>query len=472
MCSLKNQNDEFVMSRVQLKLFDTYEREVRELQPLEGNEIRLYACGPTVYNFVHIGNLRTYIFEDLLRRAITHAGFTIRHVMNITDVGHLTSDADSGEDKMEVGSRRTGMTAWEIAEFYTKAFKDDLHSLNILEPSIWCKATDHIEEQIAFIRDLESKGFVYKTSDGVYFDSRKLDNYGHLARLDIDGLQAGARVDQGERRFVTDFALWKFSNPNEQRQMEWDSPWGIGFPGWHIECSAMSARYLGDYFDIHCGGKDHIPIHHTNEIAQTEASRGTRLANFWLHGYFLQMEKSKMSKSSGDFVRLETLMEKGFPPLVFRYFCLQAHYRSELSFTWDSLKAANTSLMRLYDIAYSWGPPTEISEKYHDRFVEHLYNDLNLPRALAVAWELVRSSEADGVKKATLLAFDEIFGLDIEGWRPEKIDLPEEITSLLAKRDEARQSKDWEAADRLRDEINELGFSIEDSKDGPIIKRV
>ena len=284
------------MSQIQLKLFDTYEREIRELHPIAGNEIRFYACGPTVYNFVHIGNLRTYIFEDLLRRTITHAGFTVRHVMNITDVGHLTSDADSGEDKMEVGSRRTGMTAWEIAEFYTKAFKNDLRSLNILEPDIWCKATDHIDEQIAFIRDLELKGFVYQTSDGIYFDSRKLDNYGHLARLDIDGLQGGARVEQGERRFVTDFALWKFSNPVEQRQMEWDSPWGVGFPGWHIECSAMSTRYLGDYFDIHCGGKDHIPIHHTNEIAQTEASKGTRLANFWVHGYFLQMKDSKMSK--------------------------------------------------------------------------------------------------------------------------------------------------------------------------------
>ena len=459
------------MSQIQLKLFDTYEREIRELHPIAGNEIRFYACGPTVYNFVHIGNLRTYIFEDLLRRTITHAGFTVRHVMNITDVGHLTSDADSGEDKMEVGSRRTGMTAWEIAEFYTKAFKNDLRSLNILEPDIWCKATDHIDEQIAFIRDLELKGFVYQTSDGIYFDSRKLDNYGHLARLDIDGLQVGARVEQGERRFVTDFALWKFSNPDEKRQMEWDSPWGVGFPCWHIECSAMAARYLGDYFDIHCGGKDHIPIHHTNEIAQTEASKGTRLANFWVHGYFLQMKDSKMSKSSGDFVRLETLMEKGYPPLVFRYFCLQAHYRSELSFTWASLKAADTSLIRLYEAAYSWGPPSEISEKYYNRFVQHLYNDLNLPRALAIAWELVRSGEPDGVKKATLLAFDEIFGLDIEGWMPEKVEIPDEITGLLAKREEARQSKDWEAADRFRDEISKLGFSIEDSKDGPIVKR-
>ena len=455
-----------------LKLFDTYERKVRELKPLKGNEIGLYACGPTVYNFVHIGNLRTYIFEDLLHRTIAHAGFSVRHVINITDVGHLASDADSGEDKMEVGSRRTGMTAWEIAEFYTSAFKDDLVKLNILEPTIWCKATDHIEDQIAFIVDLESKGFVYETNDGIYFDSRKLDNYGYLARLDIDGLQAGARVNLGEKRFVTDFALWKFSKPDENRQMEWDSPWGIGFPGWHIECSAMSARYLGDYFDIHCGGKDHIPIHHTNEIAQTQASKGTRLANFWLHGYFLQMEDSKMSKSSGDFLRLETLLERGYLPLVFRYFCLQAHYRSELSFSWESLKAAHTSLMRLYEAAYSWGVPSNISEEYYARFVQHLYNDLNLPRALAVAWELVRSTEPDGIKKATLLAFDEIFGLDINAWKPEQVDVPKEVSSLLARREEARKSKDWNAADQVRDEISRLGFTIEDSKDGPIIKPI
>ena len=456
----------------QLRLFDTYAREVRDFVPLDGNEVRLYACGPTVYHYVHIGNLRTYVFEDLLCRTLKHAGFQVNHVMNITDVGHLTSDADSGEDKMEVGSRRTGMNAWEMAEFYADAFKEDLTQLNIQAPSIWCKATDHIADQIAFIEDLESKGYTYRTSDGIYFNSRKLNNYGYLARLNIDGLQAGARVDPGERQFVTDFALWKFSHPEEQRQMEWDSPWGVGFPGWHIECSAMAARYLGDFFDIHCGGKDHIPIHHTNEIAQTEASRGTRLANFWMHGYFLQMDDAKMSKSSGDFLRLQSLTDAGYDPLVYRYFCLTAHYRSELSFSWDGLAAANTSLNRLYEAAYGWGEPGTVAESYLSRFVGHLYEDLNVPRALAVAWELIRSDELDASKKATLLAFDEVFGLDIGRWKPAEISIPDAVMQLVEEREDARGKKDWAKADQIRAEILKLGFTIEDSRDGPNIRPV
>ncbi|MEJ6515447.1 MAG: cysteine--tRNA ligase, partial [Pseudomonadales bacterium] len=319
-----------------LQLFDTYERRIRPFEPLTPGKVGLYCCGPTVYNFAHIGNLRTYVFEDILFRVLRQNGYEVDFVMNITDVGHLTSDADSGEDKMELGSKRTGMSAWEMADFYTEAFKTDLDRLNILGPNTWCRATDHIKEQIAFIEDLELKGFTYKTSDGIYFNSQKLNNYGYLARLDIEGLMAGARVDS-ERQHVTDFALWKFSPEGEKRQMEWESPWGIGFPGWHIECSAMSAKYLGDYFDIHCGGEDHIPIHHTNEIAQTEASRGTRLANFWMHGYFLQLDNNKMSKSTGEFLRLETLLEQGIDPMVYRYFCLTAHYRTQMSFSWDSL---------------------------------------------------------------------------------------------------------------------------------------
>ncbi len=271
-------------------LFDTYTRTIRKFEPLHGNEVGLYTCGPTVYDYAHIGNLRTYIFEDLLRRTLEFNGYTVKHVMNITDVGHLVSDADTGEDKMEKGSRRMGKSAWEIAEFYTQAFIDDLKRLNIKEPDIWCKATEHIPEQIDLIRCIEAKGYTYKTSDGIYFDTSKLPDYGHLGRLDIDGLQAGTRIDMGEKLHPTDFALWKFSPPDQQRQMEWDSPWGKGFPGWHIECSAMSEKYLGPYFDIHCGGEDHITVHHTNEIAQTQACYGTRLANFWMHGYFLQLD--------------------------------------------------------------------------------------------------------------------------------------------------------------------------------------
>ena len=454
-----------------LRLFDTYERKVRTFEPLSGNSVGIYCCGPTVYNFAHIGNLRTYLFEDLLKRVLLANGYEVNHVLNITDVGHLVSDADTGEDKMELGTQRTGMTAWELADFYSIAFQKDLQRLNILAPDIWCKATDHIAEQIDFVRDLENKGFTYRISDGIYFDSRKLNNYGHLARLDIGGLQAGARVDQGERKFMTDFALWKFSPEDEQRQMEWDSPWGRGFPGWHIECSAMSAKYLGDFFDIHCGGEDHIPIHHTNEIAQTEAARGTRLANFWMHGYFLQLDDARMSKSSGEFLTLDVLIERGFDPLVYRYFCLNGHYRSQMTFSWESLEAARTSLNRLYETAYGWGEPGDPDAKMVERFFESLNDDLGMPRAMAVLWELVRSGLDDRVKKATLLRFDEILGLEIVDWTPEEVAVPEEVTTLLRAREAARNQKNWGRADELRDEIIALGFLLDDTPEGTRVFR-
>jgi cysteinyl-tRNA synthetase len=312
-----------------LRLYDTYSRSLREFVPLNPPEVGLYTCGPTVYDYAHIGNLRTYLFEDILRRVLLFNGYAVKHVMNITDVGHLVSDGDTGEDKMERGSRRTGKSAWEIAAFYTEAFQADLERLNILPPTVWCRATDYIAEQIATIQCIEANGFTYRTSDGIYFDTSKLPDYGYLARLDIAGLQAGARVDMGEKRNPTDFALWKFSPPDEQRQMEWESPWGIGFPGWHIECSAMSTKFLGSFFDIHCGGEDHISVHHTNEIAQTQACEGTHLANFWLHGTFLQIDEAKMSKSSGEFLRLQSLLDRNIDPLVYRFFCLGAHYRAK-----------------------------------------------------------------------------------------------------------------------------------------------
>ncbi len=454
-----------------LRLFDTYNRELREFVPLKPDEVGLYCCGPTVYHYAHIGNLRTYLFEDILRRTLEVNGYRVQHIVNITDVGHLTSDADTGEDKMELGTRRTGMSAWELAEFYADAFKQDLVSLNIKAPTIWCKATDHIEGQIAFIKDLEVKGFTYRTSDGIYFDSRKLNNYGYLARLDVDGLMAGARVDLGERRFVTDFALWKFSPADEQRQMEWDSPWGTGFPGWHIECSAMSAEYLGDFFDIHCGGEDHIPIHHTNEIAQTQASRGTRLANFWMHGYFLQLDSAKMSKSSGDFLRLASLQEQEIDPLAYRYMCLTAHYRTQMSFSWESLAANATALGRLYQAAFDWGEPGEVLADYVGRFMDCINDDLNTPRALAVVWDLAKSGEAAADRKATLLALDEILGLGIAEWSPAIEEIPAEISALADARVLARKNREWQQADELRDAITAAGYQVEDTRDGYRLRR-
>ena len=450
-----------------LYLFDTYERERRLFEPLDGNTVRMYACGPTVYNYVHIGNLRTYLFEDLLRRVLEFNGYEVHHVVNITDVGHLTSDADSGDDKMEVGAKRMGMTAWDLAELYTEAFKADLEQLNIRAPRVWCKATDHIPEQIAFIENLEAKGYIYRTQDGIYFDSQKLDRYGYLARLDVDGLRQGARVDPGERRFVTDFALWKFSKPEDKRQMEWESPWGRGFPGWHIECSAMSAKYLGDFFDIHCGGEDHIPIHHTNEIAQTEASLGTRLANFWMHGYFLQLGSEKMSKSSGDFLRLALLETRGISVLAYRYFCMTAHYRTQMNFSWESLEASQTALNRLYEAAYSWGAPGEVIDSVVDDFHTEVNDDLNFPKALAVVWGLVKADFPAADKKATLLKLDELLGLDIAEWKPATIEIPEAVMSRVLAREDARKQKDFTKADALRDEVLAAGFVIEDTRDGP-----
>ncbi len=454
-----------------LRLYDTYTRSLREFEPIHPEEVGLYTCGPTVYDYAHIGNFRTYIFTDILRRVLAINGYSVKHVMNITDVGHLTSDADEGEDRMEKGSRRTGMTAWEIAELYTQEFKLDLERLNILEPTIWCRATDHISDQIEVIQCIEKNGYTYRTSDGIYFDTSKMRDYGLLARLDIEGLQAGARIDIGEKRHLTDFALWKFSTPDHKRQMEWDSPWGVGFPGWHIECSAMSAKYLGPLFDIHCGGEDHISVHHTNEIAQTQACYGTRLANFWMHGYFLQIDEARMGKSAGNFLRLETLIDMGYDPLAWRMFCLNAHYRAKLNYTVDGLDGAMISLDRLRKAAYDWGEPSVVDEEYVAKFLETVNDDLNMPRAMALTWDLVKSDLPNGTKKATILYFDQILGLRLAEWEPIEEIIPDEIMDLVQKRQEARQDKRWKDADALRDEVSVAGFEIEDTPQGPRVKR-
>jgi cysteinyl-tRNA synthetase len=449
-----------------LRLFDTYTRSLRDFEPLQPAQVGLYTCGPTVYDYAHIGNLRTYLFEDVLRRVLEFNGYTVKHVMNITDVGHLVSDADTGEDKMDKGAQRTGQSAWEIARLYTAAFRADLHSLNILEPTIWCKATEHLPEQIDLIRCIESQGYTYRTSDGIYFDTSRLTDYGYLARLDIAGLQAGARIDLGEKRHVTDFALWKFSPSGQQRQMEWDSPWGLGFPGWHIECSAMSTKYLGTFFDIHCGGEDHIAVHHPNEIAQTQACYGTRLANFWMHGYFLQLDDAKMAKSAGDFLRVQTLIDRGYDPIAYRLFCLSAHYRTKLSFTWESLDGAATALNRLRRFVYEWGEPGAIDASFADRFSRYVNDDLNMPRAMALTWELVKSNLPVSTKKATLLHFDTLFGLRLAHWEPIDEAVPEEIVALVQQRDQARAQKRWKDADILRAQIIAAGYDVEDTPQG------
>ncbi|RAS23426.1 cysteine--tRNA ligase [Paraburkholderia bryophila] len=453
-----------------LALYDTWSRTLRPFTPLRPDHVGLYCCGPTVYDHAHIGNLRTYVFEDVLRRALALNGYTVRHVVNITDVGHLVSDADDGEDKMEKGSRRTGESAWAIAERYTVAFQHDWRALNLLEPTLWCRATDHIAEQIEFIADLERNGYTYRTADGIYFDTARQDDYGYLARLDIAGLQAGKRVALGDKQRATDFALWKFSPPGSTRQMEWQSPWGVGFPGWHIECSAMSAKYLGPLFDIHCGGEDHIAVHHSNEIAQTQARHGTRLANFWLHGHFLMLDAGKMAKSGGDFVRLQTLIERGVDPLAYRYLCLGAHYRSSLRFTMEALDGAQAALGRLRKAYRQWPEGGAPDAEAVARFKAEVDQDLNLPRALAVLWEVVRSDLPAATRRATVDCFDQVLGLRLADWHEDVVTIPAAIALLAEQRDAARAAKNWREADRLREQLQAEGWQVEDSAKGQVLR--
>jgi cysteinyl-tRNA synthetase len=458
-----------------MRLYDNYMRALRPFKPLNPDgDVGLYTCGPTVYHDQHIGNFRTFLFEDLLKRTLVWNGYTVRHVMNITDVGHLTSDADTGEDKMEKGARRTGKSVWEIAEFYTNSFLADMARLNIETPAILCRATDHIGEQIDFIADLEAKGFTYVTADGVYFDTSKLPDYGRLARIDASGLEAGKRVELGEKRRATDFALWKFSPAGQQRQMEWESPWGRGFPGWHIECSAMAQKYLGDFFDIHCGGEDHIPVHHTNEIAQTEARVGTRLANFWMHGYFLLANDTKMAKSAGEFLTLQAVVDRNCDPLAYRYLCLSAHYRTQLSFTWDSLAGASIALDRMRRAVYATRDADAASPDADavEQFSQAINDDLNMPRALAVAWEVLRGGLEPGVMRATVLKFDSVFGLGLEHWEPKQEPPPEHVTALAEARLAARRAKNWPEADRLRAELHAAGWEAEDHGDRFVLKKL
>ena len=458
-----------------LKVYNTLTRKKETFKPLKSGKVGLYACGPTVYDYAHIGNLRTYIFEDFLKRVLLFNKYNIKHVMNITDVGHLTSDADSGEDKLEKGSKREGKSAWEIAEFYTKAFKKDIAKLNILEPDIWCKATEHIKEQIELIKRLEKKGYTYKIEDGVYFDSTKFKNYGKLAHLNIEGLQAGARIDIKDKKHKTDFALWKFSSGHEKRQMEWNSPWGKGFPGWHIECSVMSMKYLGESFDIHCGGIDHIPVHHTNEIAQSEAATGKRFVKYWMHGEFLTLKDEKISKSRGNFITLEDLEKEGFDPLAYRYLCLGTHYRKQLVFSIENLKGASYAYNNLKDKIVELVKDFEEGDGnikvYEKRFLDAIDDDLNMPKALAVLWDLLKDYKIGNKKKyGLILKFDDVFGFGLKDMKKEKI--PDEILRLAEERLMARKKKDWKKADKLREQIEKKGWVIEDGEDGYSVKAI
>ncbi len=462
-----------------VRLFNTLGRKLEALDPITPEELRVYCCGPTVYNYQHIGNLRTYLFEDLLMRTLRRAGFAVTHVMNITDVGHLVSDADEGEDKMLLASKREGKNSHEIAEYYTSIFFEHCEWLNIKKPDIVCKATEHIQQMIDLITVLEQKGFAYVSGGNVYFDVAKFESYGDLALLDTSALRAGARIEvDSQKRSPFDFVLWFTKSKFENQELQWDSPWGRGYPGWHIECSAMAMHYLGNSFDIHCGGIDHIPVHHSNEIAQSECATGERFARHWLHGGFLVVGKEKMAKSAGEFLTLDLLKERGFDPLSYRMFCLSSSYRGELSWSWEALEAAATSLKRikasllaLKEMAQS--APCIKSERGAElvkEFNSRIFNDLNMPSALAVLHETLGDTSLSAEEKIALVEnFDEVLGFDVASWQPEEI--PQEILALAEKREAARKSKSWAEADSFRDEIVARGYQIKDTANGPKVSK-
>lgn len=433
----------------------------------------IYTCGPTVYGYAHLGNFRAYLFADSLRRMLEYLGLATKHVMNITDVGHLTGDVDEGEDKVELAARAEGKTAWEIASFYTDAFLEDSARLNITKPHVIAKATAHIPEQIALVKTLEEKGYAYRADDGVYFDTSKFASYGPLTGQSLEELQAGARVEENpSKRHPFDFALWKFSKPGEQRQMEWESPWGVGYPGWHIECSAMSTKYLGQPFDIHTGGIDHVFPHHTNEIAQSEAATGEPLAKLWLHNEFMTVDGQKMSKSLGNTYTLQDLVDRGHDPLAFRYFALGTHYRKPLNFTWEAIKQADQGLANLRAAVRELEPGDggAVSEELEAEFRRRIVDDIGAPQALALLWETLRSDRSDAEKAAAVRQWDQFFGLGLAEELGKTIEVPAEVEHLVSEREAARSAQDFARSDALRREITNLGYTVDDTPQGPRIR--
>ncbi len=463
-----------------MKLYNTMSRRVEEFVPIVPGKVSMYCCGPTVYNYAHIGNLRTFIFEDVLKRTLMRAGYSVLHAMNITDVGHLTGDGDDGEDKMEKRSRETGKSVWDIAEFYTKAFFRDEDALNIIRPDIICKATDHIQEMIALIKRLEEKGHTYIAGGNVYFSIDSIDDYGKLAGLRLDDLRSGARIEvDSNKRNPKDFVLWFTNSKFANQAMTWDSPWGRGYPGWHIECSAMSMKYLGEHFDIHCGGIDAIPVHHTNEIAQSEAATGHTWVNYWCHGEFLLMGDAKMSKSSGGFVTLPVLEEKGYDALDYRYFCLTGHYRSQLRFSYEALdgaRSARRSLMEKIAALKAETCPAEkvgdAAKEYMDSFDAAMENDLGAPEAVARLWQMMKDSSVPAADKlAAAYHMDGILGLRLDKAEAEEKIGSEDDLRLLDERTAAKKAKDYARADEIRAELERRGYIVKDTPQGAVLQR-
>lgn len=465
-----------------MKLYNTLTRSVEAIKPLHAPAVTIYTCGLTVYDYAHIGHWFTYVRADTLIRALKLSGLAPNWVMNITDVGHLVSDADEGEDKLEKGAKREGKTAWEIAEFYTQSFLADMKKIHITPPTQLVKATDHIAEQIALIEKLESKGYTYVIDDGVYYDTSKFEGYAAFAQLDLDEQQGSGRVASNpQKRQAADFALWKFSPTDHKRDMEWDSPWGKGFPGWHIECSAMSMKYLGDTLDIHTGGIDHIPVHHTNEIAQSEAATGKRFANVWMHSNHVMVEGEKISKSLGNGIQLQEVIDRGISPEALRLHVLESHYRSQSKFSWDSLQAAQNRLKTyrafadlLWQLPASSTPAETALRKTKQDILTALQDDLNTPQALArlseleSQWLQVLSSADRPTFEAFLIFLDDLFGLNLA----ETKDITDNQYGIVHARDEARQTKKWAESDQLREELTKQGIGLRDTPAGAIWYRI
>ena len=471
-----------------MKIFNTLTKQKEELKPIEDRKIGIYSCGPTVYSYAHIGNLRTYIFMDLLSKTLLKNGYILKHVMNITDVGHLVSDGDEGEDKMQKAANRENKSPYQIADYYTKAFLTDLEKLNIRKPDIIAKATDNIPEMIEYVQKIVDNGYAYETSTGLYFDISKVKNYGILSGKNLQEEKSGARVDvDKEKKNPYDFAIWKKAPKNHI--MQWDSPWGKSYPGWHIECSAMSRKYLGEQFDIHTGGVDHIPIHHENEIAQSIGYSGKIPANYWVHGEFLLVDNGKMAKSLGNVYTISDLEKRGFDALDYRYFCLNSSYRTPLNFTFKALESAQTGLKRLrenikkHSISDNIISEKEI-EEYRKKFMDAMSDDLDSPKALSIIWEIARKENKSRQYSDLIAEMDEIMGIDIsiekikireeENKNKEimiKEELNEKIKELIKKREIARQNKQWNKADEIRDKLETLGIKLIDTKDGIKIEK-
>jgi len=464
-----------------LKLYNTLTRKVEELKPVKKGQIGIYSCGPTVYWNQHVGHMYAYTQWDVLVRFLRYQGFQVKWVMNITDVGHMTSDEDVGEDKMEKGAQREGISVWQIADRYIKQFVDSMELLNIQKPDVLCRATEHIEDQIDLIKKIEASGFTYKTQTGLVFDTSKFPGYAKFAKLNLDQQNAGSRVEvDPEKKNPWDFLLWVTNQPNHV--MQWDSPWGKGFPGWHIECTAMSVKYLGSQFDIHTGGKEHVPVHHTNEIAQAFGAFGRQTANCWVHNDWLKGKGGeKMSKSKGNFVTVQDLLAKGINPLALRYLILTSHYRKGLNFDFEVLGAAEKSLSRLYEIVA--GLKRNIDDRkdepdnlWQKKFTAALEDDLNLPEALAVVREMTKSNLSDKQKLSLLLDWDRILGLKLgevgsEKWEASReIGVGSEIKELIGEREQLRKEGKWEEADKVRKQIEEKGYLIEDTGEGSKLK--